>query len=174
MNEIWKPCFGFEDYLEASSEGRIRSKRRVFVNALGRTCVRNERILCHNINKGYHRVFIRINHKGYNFLVHRLVFEAFNGKIPDGLQVNHIDENKDNNKLSNLNLLTPGENSRWGTRLDKFRKQVKQKDIYTGEVIKTYSSISEASEQTGICFYNISSCCLGKHNSAGGYLWEFA
>lgn len=49
---------------------------------------------------------------GKTFLVHRVVWEAFNGEIPEGLQVNHIDGNKANNNLSNLELVTPAENMR--------------------------------------------------------------
>ena len=48
------------------------------------------------------------------FLVHRLVYATFVGEIPDGLQVNHIDECKENNVLSNLNLMTAKENTNWG------------------------------------------------------------
>ncbi len=49
---------------------------------------------------------------GKTFLVHRVVWEAFNGEIPEGLQVNHIDGNKANNNLSNLELVKPAENMR--------------------------------------------------------------
>ncbi len=49
---------------------------------------------------------------GKTFLVHRVVWEAFNGEIPEGLQINHIDGNKANNNLSNLELVTPAENMR--------------------------------------------------------------
>lgn len=48
--------------------------------------------------------------------VHRLVYEAFNGPIKNGLVVNHIDEDKDNNSLTNLELLTRGDNIRYGNR----------------------------------------------------------
>lgn len=47
---------------------------------------------------------------------HRVIWYYFNGEIPEHLQVNHIDENKQNNALSNLNLLTPKDNCNWGTR----------------------------------------------------------
>jgi len=50
-------------------------------------------------------------------LVHRFVWEYFKGPIPDGLTVDHLDEDKTNNKINNLLLLTRGENSRKGNRL---------------------------------------------------------
>ncbi len=49
---------------------------------------------------------------GQTFLVHRVVWEAFKGDVPEGLQINHIDGNKANNNLSNLELVTPAENMR--------------------------------------------------------------
>jgi hypothetical protein len=55
---------------------------------------------------GYHQ----ISAKGKTWFVHRLVWEAFNGEIPKGFQINHIDGVKSNNCLSNLELVTPLEN----------------------------------------------------------------
>ena len=54
--------------------------------------------------------------KVWNTSLHRISWIAVNGEIPEGYQVNHKDENKDNNSISNLNLLTPKENSNWGTK----------------------------------------------------------
>lgn len=50
-------------------------------------------------------------------LVHRFVWEYFKGPIPKGSTVDHIDEDKNNNKINNLQLLTRGENSRKGNRI---------------------------------------------------------
>jgi len=55
---------------------------------------------------GYHF----ISYSGKTFFIHRLVWETFVGIIPKGLQINHIDGNKSNNSLSNLELVTPAEN----------------------------------------------------------------
>lgn len=48
--------------------------------------------------------------------VHRVIYTACYGEIPEGYEVNHIDENKENNCIDNLNLLTHTENVNWGTR----------------------------------------------------------
>ena len=55
---------------------------------------------------GYHF----ISYAGTTFLIHSLIWETFVGDIPKGLQINHIDGNKSNNRLSNLELVTPAEN----------------------------------------------------------------
>lgn len=54
--------------------------------------------------------------------LHRIIWIAVNGAIPDGMQVNHIDENKDNNCISNLNLMTPKENINYGTGKERKAK----------------------------------------------------
>lgn len=56
------------------------------------------------------------NKKRYAF-VHRIMWETFKGDIPSGLQVNHIDGDKTNNSLSNLELLTPSENRKHAFRI---------------------------------------------------------
>lgn len=50
-------------------------------------------------------------------LVHRLVWEAFNGPIPEGLEINHKNRNRADNRLENLELLTHLENMRYSARL---------------------------------------------------------
>lgn len=61
-------------------------------------------------NMGYMQVVLYKNGKRNYKRVHRLVWEAFNGKIPDNLFINHIDSNKSNNNLLNLELVTNSEN----------------------------------------------------------------
>lgn len=124
---------------------------------------------------------------------HQLVYETFIGEIPEGMQVNHKDENKQNNVISNIDtLMTPKENSNWGTRNeriasknDKFKsKPVIQKTLQ-GEVIKIWPSASEIQRQLGYSFGNICNCCIGGYfdnsrgkwhscNTAYGYKWEYA
>lgn len=60
---------------------------------------------------GYKQICCKqINCKFKTVLVHRLVWETLNGKIPDGFEIDHIDTNKDNNELKNLRVCTSKEN----------------------------------------------------------------
>lgn len=69
-----------------------------------------------NISKGgYARV--KMNNK--LFLVHRLVYEVYKGVIPNKMQINHIDENKLNNDISNLEICDARYNINYGTRTEK-------------------------------------------------------
>lgn len=69
---------------------------------------------------GYRKVDIKFNNgRRISKTVHRLVYEAFNGPIPNGLVINHKDEDKTNNSLSNLEAMTRAENIRYGSRGEK-------------------------------------------------------
>ena len=173
--EIWKDIKGYEGLYQVSNLGRVKS--------LGNNKNRKEKILkaCLN-NNGYLQVNLFKNGKRKTEKVHRLVWKAFNGKIPKGLQVNRINEIKTDNRLENLNLMTCKENNNWGTgnerraksqRNDKKRsKSVIQKNLH-GEVIKIWPSAREIERQLGYNQGNISSCCRGKYTQAYGYLWQY-
>jgi hypothetical protein len=71
---------------------------------------------------GYTRLKFNYEGKRYQILVHRVVYSFFNGEIPDGMQINHIDGDKKNNALSNLELVTPRENTLHAIYVTKKKK----------------------------------------------------
>ena len=156
--EKWITIPGHNDY-QVSDHGRVMSLK-------GKTPRYLKPTLTHN---GYYRVCL----DGEYCRVNRLVWEVFNGPIPDGMQVNHINEIKTDNRLENLNLLTNQENSVWGTRMDKFKKWV-IKLTPNNEILHFYQGVREAEIETGIDHSQISRCCKGKCSTAGGYLWKHA
>ena len=200
MEEVWKDVLGFEGLYQVSSLGRIRSLDRCYIgkNQYGSefNVVRKGGIIRDRQKKGskYRRIGLRKNGKRYWFFVHRLVYEAFNGPIPPGMQINHIDENPENNCVDNLNLLTQKENSNWGSHNQKISdaqtgiknsfygkhpsdcciqrtKETHNKPVlqYTKDMtlLARYESIEEASTICGIPSPNISAVC-------NHYRWEFA
>lgn len=90
---------------------------------------RTERFLGERTNKqGY--IYVRLkDDQGFNHecYLHRLIYEAFKGEIPQGLQINHIDENKQNNHISNLELVTAKQNCNHGTRNERIAITAKGK-----------------------------------------------
>lgn len=91
-----KPILGFETYS---------------INEYGEVYSTRGKPLCQwTDNMGYKQVVLYRNNKRCYKRVHRLVYEAFHGKIPDKLIINHIDENKCNNNIDNLELTTNSEN----------------------------------------------------------------
>lgn len=129
------------------------------------------------------------NQKGYKHLqlsgktrsIHRMVYEAYVSEIPKDLQINHIDGDKSNNYISNLEIVTRKENMAHAVRIgliksgasSNFSKQVESINVITEEVINSFGSIVLASRQTGIAGSAISNVCNGKRVTAGGYKWRF-
>lgn len=104
MIEAWKPVPGYEDRYEVSCRGRVRSLR----NAM--TTHSEEGLLCIHFKFGYPKALLYKNRKIKWFFVHRLVWMAHVGPIPDEFVVNHIDHNKANPCLENLEIITQEEN----------------------------------------------------------------
>ena len=117
-------------------------------------------------------------------LVHRLVAEAFIPNPQNLETVNHKDENKLNNSVSNLEWLSRKDNLSYGTRTKraaeaninnpKKSKQVQQLDKSTNELLATFPSTKEAERLTGIYHGHIIACCRSRIKSAGGYVWRYA
>ena len=101
---------------------------------------------------GYYYFKLCDNNIIKNYSVSRFVYECFKGNIPDDKEVDHIDNDKKNNKIKNLQLLSHKEN----IIKSHFKKEVKSFNIETREE-KKFKSIKEASEEIGI---SPSSICL--------------
>lgn len=129
--EYWRDIKGYEGLYEISNEGKVRSTDRIIVGksrwgGLRKMRFNGKEITQFKGNNGYMKVTLSKDGKLKSKDVHRLVYEAFNGEIPENLQVNHIDENKTNNSIENLNLLSPKENTNYGTGIERMKKS-KQK-----------------------------------------------
>lgn len=177
MKEIWKDIPGYEMY-QAGNMGRIRNTN---YHRQGITVVLRDRLN----NKGYPIINIYNHGKMRTFSVHYLVWIAFNGPVPPGMQINHIDENPRNCRLDNLNLMTPKENTNWGTRNERAAKSIskamkngplsKPVGQYSmdGELIKVFPSVAEVERQTGFKSQNIWRCCAGIRPTSHDYKWKY-
>ncbi len=94
MKEIWKPIKGYEGYYKISNLGRIKN-------------IRTNTFKTISIGKiGYPVVYLYKDGSYKTYYVHRLLAETFIPNIDNKLQVNHIDGNKTNNSLNNLEWIT--------------------------------------------------------------------
>ena len=104
MQELWLPVPGYEEYYKVSNFGRVRSLG-------GRIGNWNEKILKPNIKwDGYHYIRLNKNKKVAEINLHRLVASIFITNPEGKTQINHIDADKSNNKVDNLEWCTPKEN----------------------------------------------------------------
>lgn len=136
--------------------------------------------------------------KSMVYLFHRVIWFYFNGEIPEGLEINHKDEDKSNNTLDNLELLTRADNVRYGTRAKrasisnsivqkgktlsethianirkanaKRRRPVLQYNLETNEPIKEWCSLSEIERTLNFESIHISHCCKGGFYNNGKWV----
>lgn len=176
--EIWRNIKNYEGLYQVSNLGRVRSLKRFRKGKNGSLVPINEKIKKSVISRnGYYRVILWKESIGKWHQMHRLVWEAFNGSIPENIQVNHLDERPINNALSNLNLMTPKENTNWGTRNErvskKLSKAVLQFDL-NDNLVKEYPSIQQIYRENGFSRGYICDCCNGKRKTAYGFKWKYA
>lgn len=187
-NEIWLPIDGYDGY-EVSNYGRIKSLNYNHTN--------QEQILkSGNTKDGYQQVCLYKDGKPKMFRVHRLVAMVFIDNPNNLPQINHKDEVKTNNHVSNLEWCTAKYNNNYGTRKEKASKAMSgdnnpkpmlgklgkehhsSKQIIQltldNEVVKYWDSMHDVKRALDYNIGNIGSCCKGKRNYAHGYKWQYA
>lgn len=123
------------------------------------------------LNGSFRNGYIRISMpKGKKESLHLIIWEAFNGKIPEGAVIDHIDGNRANNALSNLRLVSQSENIK-NSHENGHEGDVKVKQYsLTGEYIKMYPSMKAASEEYGMSRETVRQAA-NRHGSGAGYFW---
>ena len=173
MSEEWRDVAGYEGLYQVSSEGRVKSLERK--NCLGRTV--KERILKPAFNgRGYLFVNLYAGRKPKMHKVHRLVCQSFHDNSDSKPDVNHINENKTDNRACNLEWCTRRENCNHGSRNERLGKaQSKPVGQYTrdGELVKIWPSAAEVQRQTGFGQGNIWQAANGKFKQAYGFTWKY-
>ena len=192
MNEIkveqWKDIKGYEGLYQVSNLGRIKSLFRKVKYQNGFRNVK-EKIKNTFIGKQcYERVELSKNKENKKYNIHRLVAEAFIPNKNNKPQINHIDGNKTNNKVENLEWCTQSENELHAYKIglaknsdmqrkiiSEYCKQNKIKPIIQlsldNKFIKEWKSAVSVEQELGINRKSISQCINNKSKTAGGYKW---
>lgn len=175
--EIWKPIKGTKGFIEVSNKGRVRSLLRG-----------NPRLLKPQTDGcGYYRIRVTIEREKMTYKVHREVAKAFIDN-PDNLpQVNHIDGNKTNNSVSNLEWVTNRENAHhaiknglWDSVIEGARKEneSRKKPILAYRIdgehpcTRYYESIRDAERSIGS--RHICDVLKGKRSHVKGWTFQYA
>ena len=126
MKEIWKPIYGYTGIYEVSNHGRVRSLDRLN----GRGYKIKGRVLKHVLGTcTYPSVFLSKNGKQTQETVHKLVAKTFMGPKPKDKEIDHLDNNRLNPRLDNLEYVSHRENS---TRGKKSRLNPNKTSQYVG------------------------------------------
>lgn len=188
MEEVWKDVVGYEGLYQISNLGRIISVARSYIDRTGIKYNKKSNFMNYGIaNNGYYSVMIRRNGTAKLSLVHRLLAIAFIPNPNNYSCINHIDGNKLNNSISNLEWCTYSKNNThaytvglktpcWTGIIGKNHPQ--SKPIYqlddNGIIINYFYCTKDAHRQLGFSYKAISNCLRGKQKHAAGFVWKFA
>ena len=172
MKEFWKDVKGFEGLYLISNLGNCKSLTITVIDKNGHKRHLKGNVLHTNKNSsGYYCYMLTKEGKHYNKLVHRLVAQAFIPN-PDKLpQINHKDEDKSNNVVTNLEWVTSEANMNYGSRPLLYSKPIAQYKL-NGQLVKIWPSTKEAGRY-GFRSSDISRVANGFNHTAFGYFWKF-
>lgn len=172
FDDVWIDVVGYEGLYQVNGKGEVKSLN--YRNTGKKKIMRTWKN-----NNGYLYVDLCKNYKYERFLVHRLVYEAFYGKIPDGMEIDHIDTNRQNNRVENLRCVTHKENR--NNQITKVKSRENTRKIFGKPVIqytkdkqfvKRWECQIDIERELGYSQQNISACCHGKYKQAYGFIWE--
>lgn len=169
--EEYRDIKGYEGLYKVSNKGNVLS-----CNYLGKGKVQHLRKR-NSANGRYYSVLLSKNNEKKEYLIHRLVADAFIPNPNNLPQINHKDEDGHNNNAENLEWCDRKYNCNYGTRNERHNRAIKKPIIQCsldGNKITEWESASDAEEHFGKrnrC--NISKCCRGIVKSAYGFLWKF-
>lgn len=168
---------GYEDRYCIYENGTVYSKKA------------NKNMTLQMGNNGYWYVKLRKKGKREHRTIHRLLAMAFIPNPGNKPEVNHIDSDRSNYALENLEWVTTSENQKHSykhtnrmpnkTMIGKFgklhpRSVVVEQYTLTGKFLTSYYGYCDAGRKTGIQYRNIHKACNGQRKTAGGYVWKLA
>ena len=163
--EEWKQHPIYSNY-EGSNLGRIRNKN-------------TKKIKKQYLYKGRLQFTLKTNNKQKTISISRFLLECFRG-INKSLECDHIDSIPINNNIANLRWVDKKTNMNNINTIKKIKRaktnSIGRKVIcydLNGNLIKSYSSVTEASRDCDVCDTAITNCCNGKTKTSNGFVWKY-
>ena len=163
-DEKWRPIRGFEDRYFISNFGNVLSLRRKKV------------LRPRKSTRGYELVNLSKHGVMTTHRVHRLVATHF---VPNPLnlpEVNHINENKSDNRAENLEWCDRSYNVNFGERTAKQKAKLSKPVVQIsleGDIVAEFPSGIQAARELKLSSSSISECCRGKRKTIGGFRWKY-
>lgn len=186
MEEVWKDIEGYEGKYQVSNFGRVKHLPYMLKNISGNHFIKEKICKQHLMNQGYYIVDLYSNNTRKTVLVHRLVAKAFISNPYNYRCVNHLDNNKLNNRVDNLEWCTYSHNIKWSYDTNDRRSKMNWKKggehhlakpiimiDRNNNIVQKFKSIMDAERQIGIRNNCIVMCLKGKYKTAGGYVWIY-
>lgn len=167
--EIWRDIAGYEGLYQVSNLGRVKSLGN------GRTCKTSRILKFIKTKVGYLYVQLCKDGKRKGFRVNRLVAEAFIPNTDGKPEVNHIDEDKANNSVENLEWVWPKDNINHGTRNERVAKKLSKLVLQftlDDEFVREWESTKECG-RNGFSQGAVAACCRGEYKQHKGYIWKY-
>lgn len=152
----WRNIPGYDERYYASSDGRVLGANGLLKPVIGKD--------------GYARVNVAYDGKFRLCLVHRLVAESFISNPDKKAEVNHINGDKSDNRVENLEWVTREENIR---HAHKFLKNMGDKPVVNLDSGDIFASLTEAAEWAGVSGAGLISEAIRRGGKSGGYRWKF-
>lgn len=182
MLEIWRDIDGYNGKYQVSNLGNVKSIYTIYViNGIHNKYYRDIILQPFAQKNGYLNVCLWKDGKKKNRLIHQLVAQSFIPNPNNLPQVNHKDEDKTNNVVSNLEWCTAKENVNYGTCIQRMSESQinnskRSKVVYQYSMdnifIKEWPSAREIERQLGYIATDICACCRGIRKTAYGYIWK--
>ena len=180
MEEVWKYIDGYEGYYQVSNLGNIKSVDRVIkYKSDGQRLYKGINFKQEITKDGYRRVVLMKEGVKQRYMIHRLVAQAFIENIENKPYINHIDGDKGNNVVSNLEWCTNSENvlhaDSIGLRSMSNHQPSNSKCILCVEKGMEFKSISKALKWLGVTNNSISTItrAIKNNRKAFGYTWKY-
>lgn len=180
--EQWRPIEEFEGFYKVSNFGHIRSLDRVVISKRGIPMTfKGKELKCFVATNGYKNVILKKSGIEYPQIVHRIVAKAFLPNPNNLPQVNHKNEVKTDNRVSNLEWCDVSYNAKYKDAQKRRykngggrRKRPVNQFTTDGRFLRTFQSIAEAAKAVGAKQNAITHCCQGRFKTSMGYRWRYA